>query len=150
MSEPTRKDAAAAGPPPSVDPTVQVEPPPVPGRAVRAQLAAGELATPPVHRDEPTVTLDGPASTTSGGTLQFDGPPPAPVTADPPPSPRRRWRTWPWIVAVALALVVLGAVLLLLLWRGETIGGDVQFLGGHLPVVGDLVGWSGGTTSGRS
>ena len=133
MSEPTRNGAGASVPPPSADPTVQVGPPPLPGRAVRAQLAAGELATPPVRQDEPTVSLDAPAPV-DRSTLEFDGPPPAQVTVG--PRPRRRWRTWPWIVAVVLALLVLGAVLLVMLWRGETIDGNV-----------DLIGWSGGTTS---
>ena len=137
MSEPTRNVAGASAPPPSADPTVQVGPPPVPGRAVRAQLAAGELPTPPVRQDEPTVTLDAPApATPHGGTLEFDGPPPVGVTVGPRLEPRRRWRTWPWIAAVVLALVVLGAVLLVMLWRGATIDGDV-----------DLVGWPGGTTT---
>jgi hypothetical protein len=137
MSEPTRDDAGAAGPPPSADPTVQVGPPPVPGRAVKAQLAAGELATPPVRQDEPTVTLDAPAPPAGPrGTLEFDGPTSAELPAAPPPEPRRRWRTWPWIAAVVVALLVLGVVLLVMLWRGATIDGDV-----------DLVGWPGGTTT---
>ncbi len=58
MSEPRRDDAT---PPMSADPTVQVGPPPVPGRAVRDQLARGELTTPPVRQDDPTVHLDRPS-----------------------------------------------------------------------------------------
>ncbi|SDO18842.1 hypothetical protein [Geodermatophilus sp. DSM 45219] len=133
MSEPRRDEAAA--PPPSADPTVQVQPPPVPGRAVRAQLAAGEIATPPVRPDEPTVTLDGPAPADPGRTQELDVPARVQVTVGPRPRPRRRWRTWPWIVAVVLALVVLGAVLVTMLWRGATIDSDV-----------DLVGRAGGAT----
>jgi len=37
--------------------------------------------------------------------------------------PRRGFRTWPWIAAVVLALLVLGAVLLVMMLRGATIGG---------------------------
>jgi hypothetical protein len=44
-----------------------------------------------------------------------------------------------------LALIVLGAVLLVMLWRGATIEGGIQFLDAHLRVGSDLVGWSGGT-----
>lgn len=142
MSEPTRRDARAEAPPPSAEPTIRVEPPPVPGRAVRAQLQAGELTTPPVRPDEPTVSLDAPAPEAPHGTLEFDGPPPVTV---PDPEPRRRRRTWPWILAVVLALVVLGAVLLVMLWRGATIDGDVDLVGARLAGTGDLLGWSGGT-----
>jgi hypothetical protein len=140
MSEPRRDDAT---PRTSADPTVQVGPPPVPGRAVRAQLARGELTTPPVRQDDPTVHLDRPSRGDPDRTLELGGPPPAGVTVG--PRPRRRRRTWPWILAVVLALVVIGAVLLVMLWRGATIDGGVQFLGAHLRVDGDLVGESGGT-----
>ena len=140
MSEPRRDDAT---PRTSADPTVQVSPPPVPGRAVRAQLARGELPTPPVRQDDPTVHLDRPSRGDPDRTLELGGPPPAGVTVG--PRPRRRRRTWPWILAVVLALVVLGAVLLVMLWRGATIEGGIQFLDAHLRVGGDLVGWSGGT-----
>ena len=139
MSEPRRDDA----PPASAEPTMKVQPPPVPGRAVRAQLARGELATPPVRPDEPTVHLDGPAPRDPDRTLELDGTLRTGVTVG--PTPGRRRRTWPWILAVVLALVVLGAVLLVMMLRGATIEGDVQFLGAHLRVDGDLVGWSGGT-----
>jgi hypothetical protein len=114
----------------------------VPGRAVRAQLAAGELATPPVREDEPTVTLDNPAPSHPERTLELDGPPPTGVTVE--SRPRRHRRTWPWILAVVLALVVLGAVLLVMLGRGATIDPDLFRFGG-LPGTGDLVGWPGGT-----
>ena len=145
MSEPTRHDAGSAAPPPSADPTVRVEPPPRPGRAVRAQLAAGEMSTPPVRRDEATVHLDGPAARDPDRTLELDGTLPTGVVVGPRPKPRRLRRTWPWILAVALVLLVLGAVLLVMLSRGATIEGDVQFLGAHLRLDGDLVGWAGGT-----
>jgi hypothetical protein len=140
MSEPTRNDAGSAAPPPSADPTVRVEPPPVPGRAVRAQLAAGEL----VRHDEPTVHLDGPAPSDPERTLELDGTLRTGVAVGPRPEPRRRRRTWPWILAVVLVLLVLGAVLLVMLWRGATLEGDVRFLGAQLRAAGDLVGWSGG------
>ena len=139
MSEPRRDDAPSA----SAEPTRKVQPPPVPGRAVRAQLARGELATPPVRPDEQTVHLDGPAPSDPERTLELDSTLRAGVTVG--ASPGRRRRTWPWILAVVLALVVLGAVLLVMMLRGATIEGDVQFLGAHLRVDGDLVGWSGGT-----
>ena len=140
MSEPRRDDGT---PSTSADPTVQVSPPPVPGRAVRAQLARGELPTPPVRQDDPTVHLDRPSRGDPDRTLELGGPPPAGVTVG--PRPRRGRRTWPWILAVVLALVVLGAVLLVMLWRGATIKGGIEFLDAHLRVGGDLVGWSGGT-----
>jgi hypothetical protein len=139
MREPRRDDAT---PPTSADPTMRVEPPPVPGRAVRAQLARGELATPPVRQDEATVHLEGPALRDPDRTLELDGPPPTDVTVG--PRPRRHRRTWPWILAVVLALVVLGAVLLVMLGRGATIDPDMFRFGG-LPGTGDLVGWPGGT-----
>ena len=122
------------------EPTMKVQPPPVPGRAVRAQLARGELATPPVRQDEPTVHLDGPAARDPDRTLELEGTLRAGVVVGPRPKPRRRRRTWPWILAVALVLLVLGAVLLVMLWRGETLPGDVRFLGEQLRGAGDLVG----------
>ncbi len=132
MSEPRRDDAT----PPTADPTMRVEPPPVPGRAVREQLARGELATPPVRPDEQTVHLDGPAPRDPDRTLELDGTLRDGVAVGPRPRPRRRRRTWPWILAVALVLLVLGAVLLVMLWRGATIEGDVQLLAAHLRVDG--------------
>jgi hypothetical protein len=140
MNEPGRDDAT---PPTTADPTRPVQPPPLPGRAVREQLARGELATPPIRPDEATVHIDGPARTDPQRTLELDGTLRTGVAVG--ARPRRRRRTWPWILAVVLALVVLGAVLLVMLWRGATIEGDVQFLGAHLRVDGDLVGWAGRT-----
>ncbi len=129
MSEPRRDDAT----PPTAEPTMRVEPPPVPGRAVREQLARGELTTPPVRPDEPTVHLDRPAPRDPDRTLELDSTLRAGVAVG--PRPGRPRRTWPWIVAVVVALLVLGAVLLVMLWQGATIDGDV-----------DLIGWSGGWT----
>src|ERR671916_1014864 len=133
MSQPRRDDAAPAA---SAEPTMRVEPPPVPGRAVREQLARGELATPPVRPDEQTVHLDGPAPRDPDRTLELDGTLRAGVVVGPKPRPRRRRRTWPWILAVALLLVVLGAVLLVMLWRGGAIEGGGQFLAAPLRVGG--------------
>ncbi len=133
MGDPERDDAT------SVDPTVQVGPPPVPGRAVRAQLAAGELVTPPVRQDEPTVTLDGPPPR-SDRTLELDPPAAVHVTAEQYPRPRRRWRTWPWIAAVVLALIVLGMVLLVLLWRPASFSERLDPVGLHLLVTSHITG----------
>jgi hypothetical protein len=119
---------------------MRVEPPPVPGRAVREQLARGELATPPVRPDEQTVHLDGPPPRDPDRTLELEGTLRAGVVVGPRPKPRRLRRTWPWILAVALVLLVLGAVLLVMLWRGETLPGDVRFLGAQLRGAGELVG----------
>jgi hypothetical protein len=132
MSEPRRDDAT----PPAAEPTMRVEPPPVPGRAVRAQLARGELATPPVRPDEQTVHLDSPAPRDPDRTLELDGTLRAGVVVGPKPRPRRRRRTWPWILAVAVLLLVVGAVLLVMLSRGATLEGDVQFLATRLRVDG--------------
>ena len=123
------------GTPVPADPTVQVPRPPVPGRAARNEVAAGELPMPPVHHDEPTVTLGSGASRPPHRTLEFGTPPPVRVTVAPRPRPHRRWRTWPWIVAVIVALVVLGAVLLVMLMRGGTIDGDVDLVGSPAPVA---------------
>jgi hypothetical protein len=133
MSEPSRDDAAPSA---SAEPTRPVPAPPLPGRAVREQLARGELATPPVRPDEQTVHLDGPAPRDPDRTLELDGTLRTGVVVGPRPRPRRRRRTWPWILAVALLLLVLGAVLLVMLWRGATIEGDVQLLAARLLVDG--------------
>ncbi|WP_091220179.1 hypothetical protein [Geodermatophilus siccatus] len=112
---------------------------------MREQLARGELATPPVRPDEQTVHLDGPAPRDPDRTLELDGTLRGGVVVGPRPGPRRRRRTWPWILAVALLLLVLGVVLLVMLWRGATLPGDVRFLGAQLRVAGEVGGWSGGT-----
>lgn len=130
MTEPRPDDAGTAAPPTSADPTMRVARPPVPGRAVRADVAAGDLATPPVRPDEPTVTLDAQAPRPPQRTLEFGMPAAVRVTVG--PRPRRRHRTWPWIAAVVLALLVLGAVLLVMMLRGATIDGDTDLVGAGL------------------
>ena len=114
-----------AEPRPAADPTLRVARPPVPGRAVRADLAAGNLTTPPVREDDPTVALAHQARKPPHRTLEFGTPAPVTVTVGPRPRPRRRFRTWPWIAAVVVALLVLAAVLVVLLWRGESIDTDL-------------------------
>ena len=132
MSEPQREPQPEPQerevPRATADPTLRVARPPIPGRAVRAEVAAGNLATPPVHHDEPTVTLAH-ASKDPRRTLEFGTPAPVKVTVGPRQKPRRRYRTWPWIVAVVLALIILGSVLLVMLLRGETIDGDTDLIG---------------------
>ena len=56
MTEPRPEDGRDVRPA-TADPTLRVARPPVPGRAVRAEVAAGTLATPPFQHDDPTVTL---------------------------------------------------------------------------------------------
>ena len=122
--------------PTTADPTLRVARPPAPGRAVRAEVAAGNLARPPIHHDDPTVTLTGPAGPDPRCTLEFGTPAPVKVTVGPRPR-RRRYRTWPWIVAVVLALIVLGAVLTVMMLRGATIDGDTDLVGSGLqPALG--------------
>ncbi len=127
MSEPWQDDAERQAPPAA--PTLKVARPPVPGRAVRAEVVAGSRATPPIRHDEPTVALTPPAGRDPHRTLQFGAPAPFKVTVSARPRRRRRYRTWPWIVAVVLALVVLGTVLLAKMWRGATIDGDTGLIG---------------------
>ena len=117
-----------ADPRPAADPTMRVARPPVPGRAVRADLAAGHLTTPPVRGDDPTVALDHQARRPPHRTLEFGTPAPVTVTVGPRPRPRRRFRTWPWIAAVIVALLVLGAVLLVMMMRGASFA-DTELLG---------------------
>ncbi|TQN43833.1 hypothetical protein FHU33_3301 [Blastococcus colisei] len=135
MSEPTPGEQGTAAPPTSADPTMKVARPPTPGRAVRADVAAGNLATPPIHPDEPTVTHD--ARRPPHRTLEFGSPAAVHVTVGPRQKPRRRHRTWPWIAAVVLALLVLGAVLLVMMLRGATIDADTDLVGaGSRPASG--------------
>ena len=117
----------------AADPTMRVARPPVPGRAVRADLAAGHLTTPPVREDDPTVALDHQARRPPHRTLEFGTPAPVTVTVGPRPRPRRRFRTWPWIAAVVLVLLVLGAVLLVMMVRGATI--ETELLGRSVTAV---------------
>ena len=122
-------------PPTRVDPTLRVERPPVPGRAVRAEMAAGSIARPPIRPDDPTVALAH-GHRDPRRTLAFGTPAPVTVTVGPRRRPRRRYRTWPWVVAVVLALVVLGTTLLVMMSRGETVDGDTEVIGsGAVPVL---------------
>ena len=91
-------------------------------------MAAGTLTTPPIHHDEPTVTL---AHVTSGPPPDAGVRDAGPRQGDrgPPAEARRRYRTWPWILAVVLALIVLGSVLLVMLWQGETIDANTDLIG---------------------
>jgi hypothetical protein len=134
MSEPQQDEAARQAP--AAHPTLKVARPPVPGRAARADVAAGRRATPPIRPDEPTVALTPQAGSDPRRTLEFRGPAPVKVTVSARPRRRRRYPTWPWIVAVVLALIVLGTVLLVMLLRGETIDGDTDLIGsGRLPAL---------------
>jgi hypothetical protein len=133
MTEPQPDERGRDAPPGSADPTLKVARPPVPGREVRAEVAAGNLATPPIHPDDPTVMLSAQARKPAHRTLEFGTPAVVNVTVGPRPRPRRRYRTWPWIVAVVLSLLVLGAVLLVMMLRGATIDGDTDLVGGPAP-----------------
>lgn len=128
MSEP-RQDPVGKTRPTTAEPTLKVARPPIPGRAVRAEVAAGRRPTPPIRHDEPTVALPRRADADPRRTLEFGAPAPVKVTVGPRPRPRRRYRTWPWIVAVVLALIVLGITLLVMLWRGETVDGGTDLIG---------------------
>jgi hypothetical protein len=129
MSQPQPDGSERPPPPPTADPTLKVARPPIPGRAVRAEVVAGDRPTPPFRHDDPTVTLTPQAPRDPRRTLEFGTPPPVKVTVGPRRKPRRRHRTTPWIVAVILALIVLGIVLLVMFWRGETIDGDTDLIG---------------------
>jgi hypothetical protein len=128
MSEP-QQDSTARSTPTTAEPTLKVARPPIPGRAVRAEVAAGSRPTPPIRHDEPTVALPRRADAEPRRTLEFGVPAPVKVTVGPRPRPRRRYRTWPLIVAVVLGLIALGIALLVMLWRGETIDGDTDLIG---------------------
>ena len=132
MTEPRPDESGREASAAAADRTLRVARPPVPGRAVRAQMAAGDLAAPPFRDEDPTVTLDRPRPASPHRTLEFGRPAPVRVTVGPRPRVRRPHRTWPWILAVAFALVVLGVVLVVMQLQGQTIEGDV-----------DWIGWSG-------
>jgi len=121
----------------AADPTRKVARPPVPGRAVREQMAAGDLHTPPYREDDPTLALDEPRARTPHRTLEFGTPAPVKVTVGRREKPRRRHRPGPWIAAVVFALVIRGIVLVVLQLNGETIDADV-----------DLVGWGAALRAG--
>ena len=126
MSEPARGEPM---PPAPHEPTLRVDRPPTPGRAARAEVAAGELATPPYRPDEPTVTISGAQVKARQRTLEFGSPVPVKVTVGPRLRPKKRHRTWPWIVAVIVALIVLGVTLLIMFSRGATIDADTDLVG---------------------
>lgn len=133
MSQPQPDGRERQAPPPTADPTLKVARPPIPGRAVRAEVAAGNRPTPPFRHDEPTVTITPQGRKDPRRTLEFGTPTPVKVTVGPRQKPRKRHRTTPWIVAVVLALIVLGAVLLVMMWRGATIDGDTDLIGAAVP-----------------
>ncbi len=133
MSEPTADESSVGAPP--ADPTLRVARPPVPGRAVRADVAAGHLPTPPVRPDEPTVTLHTSGARPPHRTLEFGTPVAVNVTVAPRPRPRRRFRTWPWIAALVLVLVALGVLLLVMMLRGATIDGAADLVGAERPTA---------------
>jgi hypothetical protein len=139
----TEQDPAVPGDgTPPVDPTLRVARPPVPGRAVRADVAAGHLPTPPVHPDEPTVALDRDASKGPHRTLEFGVRRPVVVTVGQRRRPRRRYRTWPWIAGLVLVLLVLGIVLLVMMLRGARVDGDVDLVGSAAHLAARTAGWS--------
>jgi hypothetical protein len=135
MSQPQQDDAGREAPRPTADPTLKVARPPTPGRAVRAEVAEGTRATPPIRHDDPTVTITPQVRADPRKTLEFGTPLPVKVTVTPRQKPRRRHRTTPWIVAVILALIALGIVLLVMMWQGETIDGNTDLIGSARQVV---------------
>ena len=137
MTEPDR--AAPGEGAPQADPTLRVARPPVPGRAVRADVAAGHRATPPVHHEDPTVTLDPSAGRPPHRTLEFGTPAAVNVSVGARQRTRRTFRTWPWIVGLVLVLLVLGLVLLVLMLRGATIDGTTDLVGAGLRAGGGPV-----------
>lgn len=128
MTQPRPEPRGQNAPPATADPTMRVARPPIPGRAVRAEMAAGNVATPPIRHDEPTVALAH-VSKDPRRTLEFGTPAAVKVTVGPRRKPRRRYRTSPWIVAVVLALIVLGSVLVVMMLRGATVDGNTDLIG---------------------
>ena len=126
MTEPAPGDARPEAP---LDPTLRVDRPPTPGRAARAEVAAGDRPTPPFRPDEPTVMITGAQAKVRQRTLEFGAPAPVKVTVGPRVKPRKRHRTWPWIAAVVVALIALGITLLVMLTRGATIDGETDLIG---------------------
>ena len=129
MTEPASGEPTSEPPPAPVEPTLRVDRPPIPGRAARAEVAAGDRPTPPVRPDEPTVTIDGQQPRVRQRTLEFGAPAPVKVTVGPRVKPKKRRRTWPWIAAVVVALILLGTTLLVMLAHGATIDGDTDVIG---------------------
>jgi hypothetical protein len=126
MTESAPGDAMSEAP---LDPTLRVDRPPTPGRATRAEVAAGDRPTPPFRPDEPTVMITGAQAKVRQRTLEFGAPAPVKVTVGPRVKPKKRHRTWPWIAAVVVALIALGITLLVMLTRGATIDGDADLIG---------------------
>ncbi len=143
MTTPGAADPGSRSPGLRAEPTVRVGRPPVPGRPGAPSTAPAAAGAEPTPLDEPTVTLPDGAPPPAHRTLRFDTPVPVKVTVGPRVRPRRRYRTWPWITAVVVLLLVLGAVLLVMLWRGATIDGDVDLVGQTA-----LLGWRAGTVPG--
>ncbi len=157
MTTPGAADAGSGSPELPAAPTVRVDRPPVPRRAAPSPTAppttappttgpatTGPPATKPAEPapprtllDETTVTLPDRDPGVRHGTLRFGTPAPVKVTVGPRVRPRRRHRTWPWIAGLVAVLLVLGAVLLVMLWRGATIDPDVDLVG-----VGALAPWT--------
>jgi hypothetical protein len=129
MSQPAPGEPTAGAASAPVDPTLRVDRPPIPGRAARAEVAAGDRSTPPIRPDEPTVAIGGARPTARQRTLEFGSPAPVKVTVGPRAKPRKRRRTWPWIAAVVVALVALGITLLVMLTHGATIDGNTDLIG---------------------
>jgi hypothetical protein len=126
MSEPAPGQPMPEAP---LDPTLRVDRPPTPGRAARAEVAAGDRPTPPFRPDEPTVMITGAQAKVRQRTLEFGAPAPVKVTVGPRVKPKKRHRTWPWIAAVVVALIALGITLLVMLTRGATIDDDTDLIG---------------------
>ena len=137
MTEPDPAARREGGP--QADPTLRVARPPVPGRAVRADVAAGHLATPPFRPDESTDTFGTSSARPAHRTQEFGTPPSVNVSVGARQRARRRYRSWPWIAGVALVLLVLGLVLLVMMLRGATIDGTADLVGAGLPAGGGPV-----------
>jgi hypothetical protein len=140
MTEPKPAEPWAGAPP--AEPTLRVARPPIPGRAVRADVAAGNLATPPVRHDDPTVTLSTSAARPPHRTLEFGTPVAVNVTVAARERTRRRFRSRTWILGLSLVLLVLGVVLLIMMLRGATIDGTADLIGAGLPAgAGPVPSW---------
>ncbi|HEY0126279.1 MAG TPA: hypothetical protein VGB58_03985 [Blastococcus sp.] len=137
MTEPKSAEPRAGAP--SAERTQRVARPPIPGRAVRADVAAGHLATPPVRHDQPTVTLGPSSARPPHRTLEFGTPVAVNVTVAARERTRRRFRSRTWILALSLVLLVLGLVLLVLMLRGATIDGTADLVGAGLRAGGGPV-----------
>ncbi|WP_409329593.1 hypothetical protein [Trujillonella humicola] len=115
---PSTASGAGEPAPPVAEPTVRLDRRPASGR--RGETAGGRPPRPAHPDDEATVDLPRPAPPIRQPTVPFGTPVPVRVTVRPRVHPRRR-RTWPWIAAVVVALLVVGAVLAVMLLRGDTV-----------------------------